>query len=50
MPFTAFYPAGPDHQDYYARNPNRAYCRAVIGRKLDRLKAVFGDRMWAAGD
>lgn len=43
--YTAFYPAGPDHQDYYARNRNQPYCRAAIGRKLDRLKAVFGDRL-----
>jgi peptide-methionine (S)-S-oxide reductase len=45
VPFAAFYPAGPDHQDYYARNSRQPYCRAVIGRKLDKLKAVFGDRL-----
>jgi peptide-methionine (S)-S-oxide reductase len=48
-PFTAFYPAGADHQDYYARNSKQPYCRAVIGRKLDKLKAVFGDRLLTAG-
>ena len=44
-PFTAFYPAGADHQDYYNRHMRTGYCRAVIGRKLDKLKAVFGDRL-----
>jgi peptide-methionine (S)-S-oxide reductase len=45
VPFTAFYPAGPDHQDFYNRHAQSGYCRTVIGRKLDKLKAVFGDRM-----
>jgi peptide-methionine (S)-S-oxide reductase len=45
VPFTAFYAAGPDHQDYYNRHVQSGYCRKVIGRKLDKLKAVFGDRM-----
>lgn len=44
-PYSAFYPAGPEHQDYYNRNSRTGYCRVVIGRKLDKLKAVFGDRM-----
>jgi peptide-methionine (S)-S-oxide reductase len=44
-PFTAFYPADEHHRDYYNRNPNTGYCRAVIGRKLEKLKAVFGDRL-----
>jgi peptide-methionine (S)-S-oxide reductase len=44
-PFRAFYPAGADHQDYYNRHMRTGYCRAVIGRKLDKLKAVFGDRL-----
>jgi peptide-methionine (S)-S-oxide reductase len=45
MPFTAFYPAGPDHENYYNRHPRNGYCRNVIGRKLEKLKAVFGDRL-----
>jgi len=44
-PFAAFYPAGADHQDYYNRNSRAGYCRTVIGRKLDKLRAVFGERM-----
>jgi len=45
VPFTVFYAASSDHQDYYARNARQPYCQAVIGRKLSRLKAVFGDRL-----
>jgi methionine-S-sulfoxide reductase len=45
VPFAAFYPAEGDHQDYYARNPRAGYCRAVIGPKLDKLRAVFGDAL-----
>jgi peptide-methionine (S)-S-oxide reductase len=48
-PFTVFYAAGDDHQDFYARNSRQPYCRAVIGRKLDKLKAVFGDRLLTGG-
>jgi peptide-methionine (S)-S-oxide reductase len=42
--FAAFYPAEEDHQNYYNRNSRSGYCRANIGRKLDKLKAVFQDR------
>jgi peptide-methionine (S)-S-oxide reductase len=42
--FAAFYPAGEDHRDYYNRNSRTGYCRTTIGRKLDKLKAVFKDR------
>jgi len=49
VPFVNFYPATGDHQDYYARNSRQTYCRNVIGRKLDKLKAVFGDRLLTAG-
>jgi peptide-methionine (S)-S-oxide reductase len=43
--FTAFYRAGLEHQDYYNRNSQQPYCRATIGRKLDKLRAVFQDRL-----
>ncbi len=45
VPFVAFYPAEVDHQDYYALNPKAGYCRAVIAPKLDKLRAVFGDKL-----
>lgn len=34
----AFYVAEGYHQDYYKKNPNAGYCRAVIKPKLDKLK------------
>jgi len=44
-PFVAFYPAENYHQDYFEANGKNAYCRAIIRPKLDKLKAVFADRM-----
>ena len=43
-PFTGFFPAEADHQNYYNRNSQSGYCRVNIGRKLEKLKAVFRDR------
>jgi peptide-methionine (S)-S-oxide reductase len=34
---TAFWPAEEYHQDYFNKNPNQAYCRAVIPPKLKKL-------------
>jgi peptide-methionine (S)-S-oxide reductase len=34
---TAFWPAEDYHQDYFNKNPNQAYCRAVIPPKLKKL-------------
>ncbi|MBX9579042.1 MAG: peptide-methionine (S)-S-oxide reductase MsrA [Gemmataceae bacterium] len=45
VPFAAFYPAEGEHQDYFANNRRAGYCRAVIAPKLDKLRAVFGDKL-----
>lgn len=37
-PLTEFYPADEHHQDYYSKNKNTPYCRAVIKPKLDNRK------------
>jgi len=47
VPFTAFYPAEAYHQNYYAENGQQPYCRAVIKPKLDKLRAVFKDKLKA---
>jgi peptide-methionine (S)-S-oxide reductase len=46
--FKEFYPAEDYHQNYFARNPNQAYCNAVIPPKLDKLKKVFADKLKTA--
>lgn len=36
-PAATFWPAGQEHQDFYRKNPNQAYCRMVIVPKLKKL-------------
>jgi peptide-methionine (S)-S-oxide reductase len=44
-PYQAFFPATQDHQNFYSSHPQQGYCRAVIAPKLEKLRAVFGDRL-----
>jgi peptide-methionine (S)-S-oxide reductase len=37
----SFWPAEDYHQDYFNKNPNQAYCRAVIPPKLKKLGLDF---------
>lgn len=37
VPLGHFYEAEEYHQDYFRRNPNQGYCRAVIAPKLKKL-------------
>ena len=41
VPFVAFYAAGPEHADYFARNPWSGYCRAVIAPKVLKFRKGF---------
>lgn len=36
-PAVTFWDAGEDHQDYYRKHPEQAYCRMVIAPKLKKL-------------
>ena len=45
VPFTVFYPAEADHQNYYAENSRQPYCRAIIRPKLDKLRQVFENKL-----
>ena len=45
VPFTEFYPAELYHQNYYASNRRDSYCTAIIRPKVDKLKAVFADKI-----
>lgn len=41
----AFYPAEPEHVDYYRHHPEAAYCQAVIAPKVAHVRAEFKD-LW----
>lgn len=45
VPLDAFYPAEDYHQDYYANNSARSYCRAVIEPKLSKLRKRYSDKI-----
>ena len=38
-----FYVAENYHHDYFTKNPNNAYCNAVINPKLNKLRSSFSD-------
>ena len=49
-PFTKFYAAEKYHQDYYERNSEQVYCRAVIEPKLEKFRKVFHDKLKGSGE
>jgi peptide-methionine (S)-S-oxide reductase len=48
VPFTAFYPAEEYHRNYFARNPERAYCQLVIAPKVAKFRSKFTGRLKSA--
>jgi peptide-methionine (S)-S-oxide reductase len=44
-PLEAFYPAEEYHRDYYRRNPNQGYCRAVIAPKVAKVRKLYFDKL-----
>ncbi|HEX8609259.1 MAG TPA: bifunctional methionine sulfoxide reductase B/A protein [Pedobacter sp.] len=44
-PLDAFFKAENHHQNYYSSNPEKAYCETVINPKLEKLRALFKDKM-----
>ncbi len=42
-PLTQFHVAEADHQGYYQRNPEQAYCQAMIAPKVAKLRAQLGE-------
>jgi len=48
VPFEAFYPAEDYHQEYFVRNPNQSYCRAVIAPKVAKFRKHYLDRLKTA--
>jgi peptide-methionine (S)-S-oxide reductase len=45
VPLEKFYPAEEYHRDYYRRNPNQGYCRAVIAPKVSKLRKQWEDKL-----
>ena len=44
-PLAQFYPAEEYHHDYYRRNPNQGYCRAVVAPKVAKVRKLYFDRL-----
>lgn len=40
-PLQNFYPAEPEHQDYYVQNSSAPYCQAVIRPKMEKFRREF---------
>ena len=40
-PLKTFYPAEPEHQDYYANNALTGYCQIVIDPKIAKTRAQY---------
>ncbi|MBP0464751.1 peptide-methionine (S)-S-oxide reductase MsrA [Roseomonas sp. PWR1] len=45
VPAARFWPAEPEHHDYFARNPWSGYCRVVVAPKVAKVRKVFADRL-----
>jgi len=45
VPMEAFWPAEPEHHNYFARNPWSGYCRAIIAPKVQKFRKTFADRL-----
>lgn len=43
-PFEAFYEAEEYHQDYFAKNPDAGYCRAVVAPKVLKFRELFPEK------
>lgn len=46
-PLAAFYPAEEYHREYYRRNANQPYCRAVIAPKVSKLRSKYLEKLKA---
>ena len=44
-PLEDFFPAETYHQDYFAKNPNQGYCRAIIAPKVAKFRAHYAERL-----
>ncbi len=44
-PFTIFYPADEEHQNYYRNNTSQGYCQFVIRPKVEKFEKVFKSKL-----
>jgi peptide-methionine (S)-S-oxide reductase len=44
-PYTNFYVAEDNHQNYFKLNPQQGYCRLVIQPKVEKFREVFKDKL-----
>ncbi|MDX1705326.1 peptide-methionine (S)-S-oxide reductase MsrA [Pseudidiomarina sp.] len=44
-PLEKFWPAEDYHENYIERNPDNAYCQAVVSPKLAKFRRTFADRL-----
>ena len=42
-PLTEFYDAESYHRDYFARNPDKAYCNLIISPKVEKVQRKFAE-------
>jgi peptide-methionine (S)-S-oxide reductase len=42
-PLDTFYEAENYHKDYFARNPNQAYCNLIISPKVEKVQKEFAE-------
>ena len=47
-PLERFWSAEAEHDDYYRRNPEKAYCQAVIDPKLAKFRETFTEKRRSA--
>lgn len=44
-PFSIFYPAEKEHQNYYRNNTSQGYCQFVIRPKVEKFEKVFKNKL-----
>ncbi len=46
-PLEEFYRAEEYHQHYFEKNPDQAYCRAIVAPKVSKFRKAFANRLKA---
>jgi peptide-methionine (S)-S-oxide reductase len=44
-PLGPYYPAEPEHDNYFARNPYAGYCQAVVAPKVAKVRKEFSAKL-----